>query len=70
MKKPPLLERSWYDLKEVAAKFGFCYDTVYNAVRSGDIPCIRFGGAYRIPKAWVDNLPQQTILNFAKNGVM
>ena len=70
MKAVPVLERTWYDLKEVAARFGLSYDTVYNAVRNGGIPCIRFGGVYRIPKDWMDNLPQQTIRSFQKNGVV
>lgn len=69
MKTPPLVERVWYSLKEVAAKFGVSYDSVSDAVRAGSIPSILFGGQYRIPCLWVDSLPQKTILEFQKGGV-
>ncbi len=68
MKTPPLVERTWYSLKEVATLFGVAYDSVYNAVVSGSIPHIKFGGVYRVPKVWVDSLPQKTVLEFQRGG--
>ena len=68
MKTPPLIERTWYSLKEVAAIFSVSYDSVYNAVRAKGIPHVSFGGQYRIPKKWVDELPHKTVLEFQRGG--
>jgi excisionase family DNA binding protein len=69
MKTPPLLDRTWYDLKEVAAKFGVHYSTVYDAVRAGGIPFLKLGGVYRISKDWVDSLPEKTVKEWQSQGV-
>lgn len=63
-----LIESEWYELSEVAAKFGVHYSSAYDALKAGSIPHIKFGGRYKISKKWVDELPHKTVLEFQRGG--
>ena len=53
-----------YTVAEVAAIFRVPSDTVRRLIRSGDLPAIRLGRVYRVPKSVIDgyfDLPLATV---------
>ena len=46
----PQTASSFYTLREVAIIFGTNEDTARRWCRQGRIPCVKPGGAYRVPK--------------------
>jgi excisionase family DNA binding protein len=57
-------ESDYYTLKQAAAKLGLSYWTAHASVHNGGLPFIKFGGRYRIPKKFVDGLPDAAIAEF------
>ena len=51
-------EKAFYSIKEVADMLGVQYQTVYNLVQSGELPCLKVGKLHRIQKdkfwEWVE----------------
>ena len=45
------LERDFYTLQDVADLLGFHYNTIRRMVKSGELPAVKFGKAWRVRKA-------------------
>ncbi|HEX6497799.1 MAG TPA: helix-turn-helix domain-containing protein [Micromonosporaceae bacterium] len=60
----PMTGRAVYTVTEVAELLSLSRGSAYALVRSGDIPAVRLGGRWVIPKrrfhAWLDQLPDAT----------
>jgi excisionase family DNA binding protein len=54
----------YYDLKTAAAKLGISYWTAHASISAGGMPNIQIGGRYRIPKSYIDGLPDAAIAEF------
>lgn len=58
---PAPVGRAVYTVKEVAHMLSLSLGGTYALVRTGEIPAIKLGGRWAIPKrrfhAWLDNLP-------------
>jgi excisionase family DNA binding protein len=59
--EPAPLGRMVYTVKETAQLLSLSLGTTYQLIRSGDIPAIKLGGRWVVPKRrlheWVNNLP-------------
>ena len=44
------LERDFYTLQDVAELLGFHYNTIRRMVKSGELPAVKFGKAWRVRK--------------------
>jgi excisionase family DNA binding protein len=53
---PKSSRRMTYTVEEVAELLGLGRNTAYVAVRNGNIPAIKIGGRYVIPKSVIDKL--------------
>ena len=47
-------KNEFYKVEEVAVILRVCTSTIRTRVKSGEIPCLRLGEVWRIPKKWVD----------------
>ncbi len=60
----PMRDRAVYTVTEVAELLSLSRGSAYTLVRSGDIPAVRLGGRWVIPRrrfhTWLDNLPDAT----------
>lgn len=50
------VERQGYSVEEVAASFGLAPATVRQAIRRGELPCIRIGRRLVVPRPALDRL--------------
>jgi excisionase family DNA binding protein len=54
-----------YTVAEVAHMLSLSRGSTYNLIRSGDIPALKLGGRWVIPKrrfhTWLDNLPTASV---------
>lgn len=61
---PAPVGRAVYTVKEVAEMLNLNLGGTYALIRSGDIPAIKLGGRWAVPKkrfhAWLDDLPEAT----------
>ncbi len=61
---PAPVARAVYTVKEVAHMLSLNLGGTYNLIRSGDIPAIKLGGRWVVPRGrfhtWLDNLPDAT----------
>jgi excisionase family DNA binding protein len=64
--KASTVSSDFYDVKTAASKLGISYWTAYGSVRAGGMPNIQIGGRYRIPKSYIDGLPDAAIAEFNK----
>ncbi len=62
--KASTVSSDFYDLKTAAAKLGISYWTAHGSVSAGGMPNIQIGGRYRIPKSYIDGLPDAAIAEF------
>lgn len=44
------LERDFYTLQDVADLLGFHYNTIRRMIKSGELPAVKFGKAWRVRK--------------------
>jgi excisionase family DNA binding protein len=56
--------RAVYSVKETAYQLSLSLGSTYKLIRSGEIPAIKLGGRWVVPKkrlhTWIDNLPTAT----------
>ncbi|MEV7228948.1 helix-turn-helix domain-containing protein [Polymorphospora sp. NPDC051019] len=61
---PTPIGRAVYTVKETAHMLSLSLGSTYALIRSGEIPAIKLGGRWAIPKRrfheWLDNLPEAT----------
>lgn len=59
---PAPVGRAVYTVKEVAYLLSLSLGSTYALIRSGDIPAIKLGGRWAVPRRrfheWLDNLPE------------
>jgi excisionase family DNA binding protein len=62
-------QRAVYSVKEVAEMLALNLGGTYTLIRSGEIPALKLGGRWIVPKArfhaWLDNLPEATLTDVA-----
>ncbi|MEO3780374.1 helix-turn-helix domain-containing protein [Micromonospora sp. B11E3] len=62
--RPATVARAVYTVAETAHILSLSLGSTYALVRSGEIPAIKLGGRWLIPKRrlhdWLDNLPEAT----------
>ena len=56
MRQLPSSSTQFYTVAEVAELTRVSRMTVYRMVHSGDLPAVRVGSSYRVPKSAVDEL--------------
>jgi excisionase family DNA binding protein len=49
-------ERAAFTVGETAAQVGMCRNSIYVAIRRGDIPSIRIGKKILVPKHYIERL--------------
>jgi len=54
--KVPLEQKLALTVEEAAALLGMSRSKAYQAVRSGELPSVRFGGSVRVPRRALDEL--------------
>ena len=51
------MSERYLSIKEVAERTGTHYQTIWQAVKRGELPAVRVGGAIRIPESALLHLP-------------
>jgi excisionase family DNA binding protein len=54
-----------YTIEEVAAIFRVPADTIRRLIQRGQLPALRLGRVYRVPKRVVAQLPEQPAASYA-----
>jgi excisionase family DNA binding protein len=67
---PATVSRAVYTVKETAALLALSVNTTYQLIRDGEIPAIKLGGKWAVPKrrlhAWLDQLPTADTTDVAR----
>jgi excisionase family DNA binding protein len=50
------IERATANVDEAAKRLGISRNSAYAAVKAGDIPTIKIGGRFLVPRAWLDRV--------------
>ena len=50
------VEPAYFSVRDLARYLGVSRRTAYNLVAAGDVPSVRVGGQYRIPRADLERL--------------